>query len=157
MGYSDESGERRPRVRVAAICVRDDALLLVRHVKDGKTYWLLPGGGVDYGETLVEALRREVMEETNLDIAPRDAVIITDSIRPDGGRHILNVCFTADVQGGALERGDDERLAEVRFLPVAEIGDLALYPDLRDVLIRGIREGFPGKAEYKTHEWLEES
>ncbi|MFA6239725.1 MAG: NUDIX domain-containing protein, partial [Candidatus Hydrogenedentales bacterium] len=60
--------ERPPRVRVAAIIVEDGKLLMVRHVKGQESYWLLPGGGVDYGESLVEALERELVEEASVGI-----------------------------------------------------------------------------------------
>ena len=49
-----------PRIRVSAILRRDSRLLLVRHEKQGREYWLLPGGGVGGGETLVAALKREL-------------------------------------------------------------------------------------------------
>ncbi|MFP4173447.1 MAG: NUDIX domain-containing protein, partial [Candidatus Hydrogenedentota bacterium] len=65
---SNAPSDPLPRIRVAAIAVRDGAILLVRHEKHGERYWLLPGGGVDFGETLTEALAREVREETGLAI-----------------------------------------------------------------------------------------
>ena len=49
-----------PRIRVSAILRWQGRVLLCRQEKPGKEYWLLPGGGVDSGETLIEALRREL-------------------------------------------------------------------------------------------------
>ena len=57
---------RTPRVRVAALIRWQERVLLCRQEKPGKEYWLLPGGGVDGGETLDEALRRELGEELGL-------------------------------------------------------------------------------------------
>jgi len=108
---------RAPRIRVAPIVVRDHALLLVRHVKGDRTYWLLPGGGVDYGETLGEALLREIKEETNLDTELGELVMVNDSIPPDGHRHVVNLYFTARVTGGELRKGAESNLAELRFVP----------------------------------------
>lgn len=54
--------EQHPRVRVAAIIEQDGSVLMVRHEKGADTYWLLPGGGVDFGESLVTALERELRE-----------------------------------------------------------------------------------------------
>ena len=53
----------RPRVRVAGILIEDDRILLIEHTKNDKKYWLVPGGGVDWGESAAEALIREFKEE----------------------------------------------------------------------------------------------
>ena len=46
---------QEPRVRVAGIVIEDNKLLLIAHKKNNSVYWLLPGGGVNYGESLEEA------------------------------------------------------------------------------------------------------
>ena len=56
-----------PRIRVSALLRWRDRILLCRHEKPGKEYWLLPGGGVNSGESLVDALRRELSEEVGID------------------------------------------------------------------------------------------
>ncbi|HIJ66087.1 MAG TPA: NUDIX hydrolase [Candidatus Hydrogenedentes bacterium] len=145
-----------PRVRIAAIIVRRDALLLVRHVKEGKTYWLLPGGGVHFGETLCEALEREVREETGLEIRPGALVFANDSIPPQKERHVLNLYFTAAISGGELVLGEDVRLAELRFVPIDELSSLAFRPDIRAALIPALREGFPGRAVYLGNLWRDD-
>ena len=52
-----------PRIRVSAVLRREGRTLLIRQEKPGKEYWMLPGGGVDAGETLLQALKRELAEE----------------------------------------------------------------------------------------------
>lgn len=148
-----QSKQELPRVRVAAIIVQDGAILLVRHVKGGKTYWLLPGGGVEYGESLEKAVEREVKEETNLSIRVDKLVFVNDSIPPDGHRHIVNLYFTADRVGGELKQGPDDVLAELRFVPVTELPALQFYPDIRDALLPAIREGFPAERVYLGNLW----
>lgn len=144
---------KHPRVRVAAIVVEDGRLLLVRHIKDGRSYWLLPGGGVDFGEAAGEALAREVREETGLEIRVRDLVFANDSIPPDGHRHIVNLYFTADLTGGTLCCGEEERLAAAAFVPVADLESIVLFPDIRDVLLPALRDGFRGSARYLGNRW----
>ena len=73
-----------PRIRVSAILRWKGRLLLCRHEKPGKEYWLLPGGGVNSGESLVDALHREIAEEIGIDedIPVEGPVAIVDSIAP---------------------------------------------------------------------------
>ena len=55
-----------PRLRVSVLLRWQGRILLCRQEKPGKEYWLLPGGGVEWGETLTEALRRELGEEVGI-------------------------------------------------------------------------------------------
>ena len=128
------TSQPRPRIRVAAILCKDDTVLLVQHVKENHAYWLLPGGGVDFGETLAEALRREVREETSLEIDVGDIALVHDSLPPDGHRHIVNIYFRGNIRGGVLKKGNDLRLKEVRFVPIRDLNDLEMVPDLREQL-----------------------
>lgn len=55
------------RIRIAAIILNNkNEILLVNHKKNNKSYWLFPGGGIEYGETFEQALKRELKEELNL-------------------------------------------------------------------------------------------
>ena len=71
-----------PRIRVSALLQRGGKILLCRHEKAGREHWLLPGGGVNGGETLVSALRRELAEECSLeeDIPLEGPIAIVESI-----------------------------------------------------------------------------
>ena len=56
-----------PRIRVSAVLRRENGILLVRQEKPGRQYWLLPGGGVRTGESLMDALLRELSEEIGIE------------------------------------------------------------------------------------------
>ncbi len=151
-----QGGNFSPRVRVAAVVLKGDSILLVRHEKGAASYWLLPGGGVDFGESLAAALRREVREETCLEVRVGDLVLASDSIAPDGSRHVVNLCFTGEVIGGELGLGSDERVVEARYVSREELRDITLHPDLRAELSRGIESGFASGEVYVGEKWTPE-
>ncbi len=151
-----QGGDPSPRVRVAAVIVKGDSILLVRHEKGAASYWLLPGGGVEFGESLAGALRREVREETCLDVRVDDLVLASDSIAPDDSRHVVNLCFKGEVVGGELGLGSDERIVEARYVSPEELQDLTLHPDLRAELSRGIESGFSAGEVYLGERWTPE-
>ena len=102
----------RPLVGVGAIVFRDDRVLLVRRGHEpayGK--WSLPGGLVKVGESLREALQREVLEEAGLVVAVRDLVVALDRIiLDDAGRteyHYVLLDFLCEYLDGEAAAASD--------------------------------------------------
>lgn len=143
--------EHEPRVRVAGIIIEDEKILLISHKKNDSVYWLLPGGGVDYGESLEEALVREFSEELNIDIRVEGLALLCDSIDPEGNRHIINICFHCTYLNGEYTVGNDERLNNYGFFRPGELKGLQIYPPVNDKLA----EIFTGNAgiEYLGKLW----
>ncbi len=129
---SEESG---PRVRVAGVIIENKKILLIAHKKNDSIYWLIPGGGVDYGESLEEALIREFSEELNISVSVDQLALLMDSIDPEGNRHIINICFFCKYLGGEFALGDDERLENYGFFTAEELKELQIYPPINDKLI----------------------
>ncbi len=153
MKKPDAREVKYPRLRVSAIIIEDERILLVRHEKYGRSYWVLPGGGMDFGETLEEATVRELKEETNLDITVDKLVFVDDILPRDLHRHVVDVYFTGNVVGGDLEVGDDSHMHEVRFFPLDEFRDLQFEPDIVDRIVDAYRQGFPNSADYLGNVW----
>jgi ADP-ribose pyrophosphatase YjhB (NUDIX family) len=132
-----------PRIRVSAILRWNERLLLCRHEKPGKEYWLLPGGGVNAGESLADALHRELTEEVGLeDELPFEGpVAIADSIAPVGSqpaKHVVHIIFAGDLGGRSLEAvtSVDAAVRGHRLFGVDELDEIVLHPPIQRFLQR---------------------
>lgn len=118
--------------------------MLARHAAGDRRYHLLPGGGVDRGETLEAALVREVLEETGLEVAVGDPVLLSDTIAPDGARHVINITFRCEVTGGALGTPRDPRVEAVDVVEADRLGELDLRPPMADAIGQLLSSGSCG-------------
>ena len=136
------SGEtRRPELSVGAIAVDDDQILLVRRGRGpAQGEWSVPGGRVEAGETLAEAVIRELAEETGL-------AGVCDGLagwveRVGEGYHYVILDFHVTIMDGADPVAGDDA-AEVAWVPLSEITDLKLTDGLAEFLHdRGILATF---------------
>lgn len=146
--------QRTFRIRSAVLIWRDGEVLLVRHEKGGRSYWLVPGGGVDPGETMVDAGIRELREETGFDVEVGRLVLLCEAIDPDpGGRHIVNAVYSGTVRGGALSVGVDKALRDAKWLPVDELTSLEMYPPVGAELRAVIEENGEGAVRVLGNTW----
>ena len=118
-------------------------MLLCRHGKGGEEYWLLPGGGVNVGETLLDALQRELDEEVGIDedLPLEGPIALVDSISPPGtgpSRHVVHVIFAADLGDRSLEAvtSQDAAVRGHGVFDVADIEELRLHPPIHRFLRR---------------------
>lgn len=148
------SDNPNPRIRAAAAIVQDDALLLVRHEKDGRGYWMLPGGGVQWGESIDAAVRREMMEETGLEVSTGALLFVKDTIHPEGARHMVHIVLRASVVGGELHPSQDPRVVETRWIPFSDLPGIDFRPDVMPVLLRLLAE-VQQPAPYIENSWVD--
>lgn len=138
-----------PRIRVAALMSHNGKVVLARHRAGSSTYHLLPGGGVDYRETLEEALVREIREETGFEARIGAPLFISDTIDPEGSRHVVNITFLADIVGGhVLERPRDHRVQAVDLVSPDDLARLDLRPPMGDLIAAVLRTSQPPALQY---------
>ena len=132
-----------PRIRVSAMLRWQERLLLCRHEKRAREYWLLPGGGVHSGESLVDALHRELEEEVGLADEPvvEGPVAIVDSIAPERNfaqKHVVHIIFAADLTGRSLEAvtSQDAAVRGHRLFDVRDLDGIVLHPPIQRFLQR---------------------
>jgi 8-oxo-dGTP diphosphatase len=120
-----------------------DRVLLCRHEKHGREYWLLPGGGVNAGESLTDALHRELQEECAIeDELPLEGpVAIVDSIAPQRAltaKHVVHIIFAADLTGRNLEAvtSQDVAVRGHRLVDGSELEEVVLHPPIHRFLLR---------------------
>lgn len=131
---SSPDASSRPQLAVSAAIFHNGKLLLVRRARaPAKGVYTLPGGRVEFGETLHDALRREVMEETALDIEIvglagwREVLPIAS-----GGGHFVILPFAARWRGGEVQLNAE--LDDFKWLAPGAIGGLTLTEGLPDIV-----------------------
>ena len=130
-----------PRVRVSALLRWGDGILLCRHDKRGRHVWLLPGGGVQSGETLMDALGREIAEEVGIAAPPLEGPIaIVDSIAPGRSlttKHVVHIIFAGEIEG-SLEAvtSTDAAVRGHRLYALDELDGIVLHPPIQRFLQR---------------------
>jgi 8-oxo-dGTP diphosphatase len=132
-----------PRIRVSAVLRWRGRMLLCRHEKPGREYWLLPGGGVNSGESLLTALHRELHEECGIeDELPLEGpVAIVDSISPIRSfaqKHVVHIIFAGDLSGRSLEAvtSQDAAVRGHRLFDAAELDGIVMHPPIQRFLAR---------------------
>jgi len=129
----------RPVVCVGAVVVDDDRLLLIRRANPPSAgFWSVPGGRVEAGETLAQAVVRELAEETGLE-GVCGSLLGWSEILPDeeGGdgldQHVIILDFTVTLlEGTEPTAGTDA--GEARWVPLADVAEMLLVPGLAEFL-----------------------
>lgn len=140
----------RPVCGVGGVLIEHERILLVQRGRPpGEGLWAVPGGKVRFGETMLGAVRREVLEETGLQIRPGRVIWAGDSIGPGEppAWHFCLVDFLCEVEGGNLLAGDDA--AATAWVSLDKAAELPLTPTMFDLLaiLKGSSESWVVSGE----------
>lgn len=105
-----------------AIIQKENQFLIMKRTEEEKDLWEIPGGRMEYGETLEETLIREVKEETNLDVIPGDIINSWNLIQSH--RQISGVIYLCKIKSGELKLSDEHK--EYKWITTDELHKL--YP-----------------------------
>jgi ADP-ribose pyrophosphatase YjhB (NUDIX family) len=127
----------RPFLAVSAAIIRDGQVLVARRARGPALgLWTLPGGVVEAGETLIEAVKREVAEETGMAVEPVALAGHREALVRDGGgrilRHFVILCFASRWIAG--EPRLNEELDEARWLRPSDLIALKTTEGLADII-----------------------
>jgi 8-oxo-dGTP diphosphatase len=115
-----------PQIAVGAIVIREGKLLMVQRGRDpGAGLWSVPGGRVQAGEYLSDALKREVLEETGLEIDVGGLIGLLEVLGPP---HYVILDFGAHVIGESTEPQPADDASDARWVPIEEIEKLDCTP-----------------------------
>lgn len=112
------------RVRAVAIVLADENAVAIRRVRAGEEYWVLPGGGVEPGESVEAACIRELAEETSLRGTIRGQVEVSGV----DAYFVVDAAGELRLDGPELSRQSDDNVYEPVWMPVSELLDGRLVP-----------------------------
>jgi 8-oxo-dGTP diphosphatase len=143
MPFMNREYPDRPFVGVGAIIVDNGRVALIkRGHAPALGEWSLPGGAMEVGETVREAVVREAREETGLIVEPRELLGVFDRVLRDPEDrvryHYVLIDFLCVPVGGELKAGGDA--AEARWFTAEEISELPLPEDTAEVIRKGLAE-----------------
>jgi 8-oxo-dGTP diphosphatase len=126
---------KNPKLTVDGAIFKDDMVLLIKRKNNPfKDKWALPGGFVEYGETVEDAVIREINEETGLKTTIKKVFGIYSDPNRDPRGHTISIVYLLDIIGGQLKGSDDA--SDAKFFKLDKLPDLSFDHDIiiKDIL-----------------------
>ena len=136
------------RTRVAGVIIDRERIVLIHRKKEGREYWVFPGGGVEKGESLSGALKREVEEETGLLVKP--VKLLYKYFRKDTGNfEFFYLCKVIKnnplIFTGPEKARNKDQLYAPEWVPLTNIPETnILPPKIKILLLKDLKTDFSG-------------
>lgn len=128
---------KNPKITADGAVLTEDKILLIKRKNNPyKHKWALPGGFVEYGERVENAVVREVLEETGLNTIVKEIIGVYSDPNRDPRGHTITIVYLLDIKNGELKSGDDA--ADARFFSLDNLPELAFDHDkiINDIIRR---------------------
>lgn len=137
--------EGKIRIRVCGILIENQQILLLKHEGIGPEghLWSFPGGGVEFGESVSQALVREFREETGLNVTIEDFLFVNEYKGPK--HHAVELFFPVKRKSGDIELGldpelNEQMLTDIRFFSTEELKSMkidtlhSIFREINDII-----------------------
>jgi len=120
---------KNPKITADGAIIKNDKILLIKRKNDPfKGKWALPGGFVEYGEKVEDAVLREIFEETSLKTSINKIFGVYSDPNRDPRGHTVSIVYLLDIIGGNLKGSDDA--SDAKFFKLEELPDLSFDHDI---------------------------
>ena len=127
--------EEKPRIGSAVVVERNGKILLGERSKENmKGFWIIPGGGVKYGETIKEAAVREIKEETNLDIEIIKLIGYKEIVNLPAKYHTIVFYHLAKPKNQEFELKPNDDVSDLGFFSIEEIKKMKILDSVEWIL-----------------------
>lgn len=158
-GRSPRLPESKPgvKVRVSAVVIRGNEILLTHHRRDARFYWVLPGGGLEPGESLAACATREVREEAGLDIRIPRLLYICEVVSPSHRKHVLDLIFLGELMevDQPIRPSRHWTIEEPRFMPLEGLPSVELYPAIAFEILEDAQARWKGPIRCLGNLWVD--
>ena len=130
---------KNPKLTADGVIIDKNRILLIKRKNEPfKGKWSLPGGFVEYGETVENAVVREILEETNLSSEVKELIGVYSEPDRDPRGHTITIAFLLHIKKGEVKSGDDA--ADAKFFELKQLPDLSFdHKKIIDDAIRRLK------------------
>ncbi|MDP6039659.1 MAG: NUDIX hydrolase [Candidatus Latescibacteria bacterium] len=137
-----------PKVRVTGILIEDGEILLVEQLVTNLCRWSLPGGTLEFGESIEAGLKREMVEETGLGVDVERLLYVCDRLYDD--THVVHMTFEIKRVDGTLIVGEEPEsdanpITDVAMVPLDDLETYGFAVRFRELA----ENGFPNSGTYR--------